>query len=370
MKEWFSSITRLFNFQQTEEGLFSKKNIITMLVIGIAVLIIPAAYRLLQEAQIFQSRAAGEVVTFVGDNISKDSAGNITTTTSTVGIELRSPLGPPATVTPTPTTGTKAPSISSVVIENNRDNCIVGNQGSDSNKIKISWTNGASPVTKVLISTSSTFDSKVGWYRKLVTTTPNAAANTTGPAGFVGVNGAVNDQNLIVKPDDTIYIRLGIGKNDDNLGPIHKFTAQRCSPTGSPTPTPTSTLTPTPTGGAKAPNISSVIINNANRCISSNIGANSNLIKISWTNGATPAKLVQISTIKPFSITMGWYSKSVTPTANTAASVTGPAGFVGANGAVKNENLTITPGNTVYIRLGSGDGNPGPVFTFTATKCT
>lgn len=338
-----------------------------MLVIGIAVLVIPAAYRLLQTNQIFRSRAAGEVVTFVGNNISKDAEGNITTSSDTVGIELRSPLGPPAsiTVTPTPSGSTQAPAVSSVTIENSRDNCIVGNQNPDTDRIRISWTNGATPVNKVLISTSSTFSSATGWYRKQVSTTPNSTVSTTGPSSFVGVNGSVNDQNLIVKPGDTIYIRLGIGPNNDNLGPVFKFEAKRC---GSVTPTLTST--PSPTGSVQAPPISSVIINNANRCISSSIGANSNLIKISWTNGVIPAKLVQVSTVKPFSITMGWYSKSVTATPNTAANVTGPAGFVGVNGAVNNENLTVKPGDTIYIRLGSGDGNPGPAFTFVAKKCT
>lgn len=135
---------------------------------------------------------------------------------------------PTLTLTPTPTQSLVAPSISSVTIENSRDNCIVGSQGPESNRIRISWTNSATPVMKVLISKTNPFSSIIGWYRKRITTEPYAATSTTGPAGFIGVNGSVNDQNLIVKPDETIYIRLGIDKDNELLGSVYTFKARKC----------------------------------------------------------------------------------------------------------------------------------------------
>lgn len=91
----------------TENKILSKKNITTFLIIGILVLVIPFTVKLVERQQTLKSRAAGEnAITFVpGDNIECDASGNCTTTDSTVELELKSPIGPPGTIVPTPTTG-------------------------------------------------------------------------------------------------------------------------------------------------------------------------------------------------------------------------------------------------------------------------
>lgn len=88
--------------EETNNRLLNKKNIITLLIVGIMLLVIPAGVRLISEQQVLKSRAAVDPLTFTGPDVSVDKT---TTSNTTVSVELRSPLGPPVpndTVTPTP----------------------------------------------------------------------------------------------------------------------------------------------------------------------------------------------------------------------------------------------------------------------------
>ncbi|MFA5933359.1 MAG: hypothetical protein WCV81_03815 [Microgenomates group bacterium] len=71
----------------------NKKNIITLLIIGIMVLVIPVGVKLASEQQFLRSKAAADPITFTGDNVSPDKR---TTSSTALTVELRSPLGPPA----------------------------------------------------------------------------------------------------------------------------------------------------------------------------------------------------------------------------------------------------------------------------------
>lgn len=97
---------------ESENQLFTKKNIITFLLLGILVLAIPIAVILVQKQQELRSRAAGEVVTFSGDGVACDSSG-CKTNSSTVDITFNSPYGafgtPAPTATPAPPTNTPGP---------------------------------------------------------------------------------------------------------------------------------------------------------------------------------------------------------------------------------------------------------------------
>ena len=73
--------------------LFTKKNIITLLIVCIMLLIIPVGVKLAQEQQQLRSQAAdkADIITFTGPNVSADKA---TTTSPEVEIELRAPWPP------------------------------------------------------------------------------------------------------------------------------------------------------------------------------------------------------------------------------------------------------------------------------------
>lgn len=94
--------------EQTKQ-FFTKKNIISFLVIGILLLSIPFGVRLALEQTQLRSRAAGNEITFVtGDTVACTTTNGketCTTTSDTVPVELRSPFGPPGSpiATPTPT---------------------------------------------------------------------------------------------------------------------------------------------------------------------------------------------------------------------------------------------------------------------------
>ncbi len=84
----------------SENKLFSKKNIISYLLLAILIVAIPVGIRLVQQQQILKSRAAGEApITFKspsGTNVVDCSKGECVTTSSTIDIEVFSPLGAPA----------------------------------------------------------------------------------------------------------------------------------------------------------------------------------------------------------------------------------------------------------------------------------
>lgn len=85
--------------EEQNPSVLNKKNIITLLIIGIMLLVIPAGVKLVSQTQLFRSRAAADPITFTGDSVSADKR---TTSSTTVTVELRSPLGPPPTATPAP----------------------------------------------------------------------------------------------------------------------------------------------------------------------------------------------------------------------------------------------------------------------------
>jgi predicted negative regulator of RcsB-dependent stress response len=81
--------------EENQNKLLTRKNIITILIIGIIILAIPVGVKLSQESQVFKSRAAADTITFSGTGVSTDKT---TTTTPNVTVELKSPLGPPQVV--------------------------------------------------------------------------------------------------------------------------------------------------------------------------------------------------------------------------------------------------------------------------------
>lgn len=82
-----------------EGNFFTKKNIITFLLVSIALLVIPFSVKLVQQQQFFRSKAAAEPsIVFKGEGVSCDSTGsNCTSIKDTFQVEFYSPLGPPAT---------------------------------------------------------------------------------------------------------------------------------------------------------------------------------------------------------------------------------------------------------------------------------
>lgn len=83
--------------EETNNTLFTKKNILTLLIIFIALLIIPVGVKLVQEQQQLKSRAGGAAtINFTGSNVDSDKK---TTTSPDVEVELRAPW-PPITQAP------------------------------------------------------------------------------------------------------------------------------------------------------------------------------------------------------------------------------------------------------------------------------
>ncbi len=107
------------DFSQTK--FFSRKNVISLLLVGILLLVIPASVKFLQEAQILKSRAGAEPITIVvpQSNIVCDTdQKDCVASTNSFLVEFRSPpesgpAAPPAgTITPIPPTAippTQAP---------------------------------------------------------------------------------------------------------------------------------------------------------------------------------------------------------------------------------------------------------------------
>lgn len=87
--------------EEMNNGFFTKKNIITLLMVCIMLLIIPVGVKLAQEQQTLKSMAASEAsITFTGTNVSADKT---TTIGPEVEVELRAPWPLESSVTPTPT---------------------------------------------------------------------------------------------------------------------------------------------------------------------------------------------------------------------------------------------------------------------------
>lgn len=83
--------------EETDNKLFTKKNIISLLIIGIILLIIPVGVKLAQQQQQFRSQAANPVqIIFTGPNVSTDKK---TATTPEIEVQLHAPW-PPISQTP------------------------------------------------------------------------------------------------------------------------------------------------------------------------------------------------------------------------------------------------------------------------------
>lgn len=93
----------------TRSETVSRKNLISLLLVGIALFVIPFGVKLVSQQQIFKSRAAepGEVKFIKGEGVDCDDQGKCVTTGNTVQLELRSPFGPPAPFGTTQTGGGK-----------------------------------------------------------------------------------------------------------------------------------------------------------------------------------------------------------------------------------------------------------------------
>lgn len=88
-----------YNFVQ-QDKLFSKKNLISYLVLLILVLAIPLGVRLVKTQQQLQSRAAGGGITFRGTGVTCPATGECTSTEAQIEVVLDSPFGeslPPIT---------------------------------------------------------------------------------------------------------------------------------------------------------------------------------------------------------------------------------------------------------------------------------
>lgn len=99
------------------EKFFSRKNIITFLLVGISLLVIPVGVKLVQEQQVLKSKATGNEVVFVPKEgvVECSKSGECVTKDIKVEVNLTSPFGEPGdllpTATPTPTLGPTTPTL-------------------------------------------------------------------------------------------------------------------------------------------------------------------------------------------------------------------------------------------------------------------
>lgn len=84
----------------SQDKLFSKKNLISFLLLAILILAIPLIVRLVQQQTQIKSKAAsGNEITF--PDLRKDERGNFVTKSPQIKILLDSPFGPPTAQTRT-----------------------------------------------------------------------------------------------------------------------------------------------------------------------------------------------------------------------------------------------------------------------------
>ncbi|MDD5416035.1 MAG: IPT/TIG domain-containing protein [Candidatus Daviesbacteria bacterium] len=82
-------------FKNETGNLFrNKKNLVSLLVLGILILGIPLGVNLVRTQQIIKSRAAVDPIVFTGSNVSKKSDGTWVATKPQIQVQLTSPLGP------------------------------------------------------------------------------------------------------------------------------------------------------------------------------------------------------------------------------------------------------------------------------------
>jgi hypothetical protein len=82
-----------YDFINSHNSAFSKKNIITLLILVILALAIPLGVNLVQKTQVFLPGATGSEITF--PNLKQNESGQYVTDSPTVNIKLFSPFGPP-----------------------------------------------------------------------------------------------------------------------------------------------------------------------------------------------------------------------------------------------------------------------------------
>lgn len=84
---------------QTRSFFSDKKNVVSVLILGILVLALPIGITLIRQQQIIKSQAAVDPIVFSGDGVTKNN-NNWVSTKQQVTIKLTSPLGPPPTPAP------------------------------------------------------------------------------------------------------------------------------------------------------------------------------------------------------------------------------------------------------------------------------
>ena len=82
-------------FYNDRSNPFSRKNIITFLILAIIAAAIPVGVRLIQEQQLLRGEAAVDQIRFTGSSIYKEGD-DVITPDATVSAEITSPFPPPA----------------------------------------------------------------------------------------------------------------------------------------------------------------------------------------------------------------------------------------------------------------------------------
>ncbi len=87
----------------------NKKNLISLLVLGILILALPIGINLIRQQQILRSRADVDTIVFTGTNIEKRNGKSIVLDPKQpISLQLTSPLGPPGSGQSSPPTGPTA----------------------------------------------------------------------------------------------------------------------------------------------------------------------------------------------------------------------------------------------------------------------
>lgn len=98
-----SSFNNLFSSDSNEDKFLTKKNVISLLIIAILILIVPVTVKVIKEQkQIFKSRAVGEVIDFPTQDNVIDIKGEKVALKKDIKVQLNSPFGEPAGPTAVP----------------------------------------------------------------------------------------------------------------------------------------------------------------------------------------------------------------------------------------------------------------------------
>jgi|SRR3989344_4470108 len=86
-------------YEATAKRSFSKKNILSYLMVAIIILAIPVAVKLVQTSQQLKTQASGSEIKFVESEKLTCANNDCKTTDPIIEIELHSPFGPPEEIT-------------------------------------------------------------------------------------------------------------------------------------------------------------------------------------------------------------------------------------------------------------------------------